>query len=45
VASLNLDNSCACAFGHSFAERDFTMDSLRSDPRYTALVRKIGFPQ
>ena len=24
---------------------DFTMDTLRSDPRYTELVRKIGFPQ
>ncbi len=24
---------------------DFTMDALRSDPRYAALVRKIGFPQ
>jgi tetratricopeptide (TPR) repeat protein len=24
---------------------DFAMDSLRSDPRYTELVRKVGFPQ
>jgi eukaryotic-like serine/threonine-protein kinase len=24
---------------------DFTMDSLRSDPRYAELVHKIGFPQ
>jgi len=24
---------------------DFTMDSMRSDPRYAELVRKIGFPQ
>ena len=24
---------------------DFTMDTLHSDPRYTDLVRKIGFPQ
>jgi serine/threonine protein kinase/tetratricopeptide (TPR) repeat protein len=24
---------------------DFTMDPLRSDPRYAELVRKIGFPQ
>jgi len=24
---------------------DFAMDSLRSDPRYAALVHKIGFPQ
>jgi Tfp pilus assembly protein FimV len=24
---------------------DFLMDALRSDPRYSELVRKIGFPQ
>jgi hypothetical protein len=24
---------------------DFTFNSLHSDPRYTALVQKIGFPQ
>jgi hypothetical protein len=24
---------------------DFTFDSVRSDPRYSELVRKIGFPQ
>ena len=24
---------------------DFAMDSLRSDPRYAELVRKVGFPQ
>ena len=29
----------------TYLPTDFTMDSLRSDPRYTDLVRKIGFPQ
>ena len=24
---------------------DFTMDSLRHDPRYAELVHKVGFPQ
>jgi len=28
----------------AYLPTDFTMDSLRSDPRYADLVRKIGFP-
>jgi len=31
--------------GLSGIRTDFTLDSLRSDPRYAELVRKIGFPQ
>ena len=32
-------------FGLPDIRTDFTMDSLRSDPRYAELIRKIGLPQ
>ncbi len=45
VGTQNRIRASKCDLSLTELRTDFIMDSLRSDPRYMKLVRKIGFPQ